>query len=222
MLLDPDPPTGPRLTITVDVEHPNLPVADATASIEAILDVACSHGQPVNFFVQGRWASSYPSLSERMAAMGSNLGLHGHAHIDFRRLSNEGIAAEVEEGLAVLNSVLSYRPVRYFRFPYGAGATCSAARTALADRGLTAVGWDYSSRDWDSSVSDEDAWLRIEPATRTGGVILFHSWVPRTAALIARLIANRRRATVVDLDDLPLAHEGIGGQVHLQPEGALR
>jgi len=161
---------------------------------------------------------AHPDLVTRMAALDPDLGLHGYAHVNHSRLHVRGLAAELADGLAALRAILPYHEVRFCRFPYGDSASRSDATALLVRHGLTAVGWDYASRDWDVTISDAEAWERIRPACVRGGVVLFHSWVPRTARLIARLLDHEGPAHAVRFRDIPLPYVSDHGLVYLNPQ----
>lgn len=206
--------TVPML-VTIDVEYPDRPVPDPLATLDAILKVVEGHKQPVSFFVQGRWAVAHPDWVVRMAKLDPDLALHGYSHVNNLRLSLDGFEQEIGQGLQALRAIIPNHTVRFYRFPHGKGGDKPELLDILARHGLTAVGWDHASRDWDVALSDEESWTRIAPARERGGVVLFHSWVPRTAALLSRLLQATGPSRPVRLPDMPLPHQAPTGRVYL-------
>jgi peptidoglycan/xylan/chitin deacetylase (PgdA/CDA1 family) len=202
------------MLLSIDVEYPDRPAPDALLTLEAILRVITDHRQPVSFFVQGRWAVAHPELVAEMGRLDPDLGLHGYSHVNQLRLSPEGLDQEITQGLDVLRTILPGHVVRFYRFPHGKGGDDAGCLNVLARHNLTAVGWDHASRDWDVATSDDGAWENVQPASQQGGVVLFHSWVPRSTMLISRLLDERGSARAVGLRDMPLPHQASTGRVY--------
>jgi peptidoglycan/xylan/chitin deacetylase (PgdA/CDA1 family) len=213
----------PPLAVTVDVEYPDLPCGGGTDSLLELLATQDRLGFPVNFFVQGQWATAHPGLTRELVRRDPHLGLHGMAHVDYRRLSRAGASAEIDDGLAALAGIVPDHGVRWFRFPGGWGCERADLLAALAGRELVAVGWDHSSRDWDEDRSDDDCLAVGRGAVKRGGVALFHSWPSRTPRLIEQLVRAAAPGQLVALDACPLPVQGIRGrQSHPDPQAAPR
>jgi peptidoglycan/xylan/chitin deacetylase (PgdA/CDA1 family) len=203
------------MLVTIDVEYPDRPVSDPLATLDSILKVVERHRQPVGFFVQGRWAVAHPEWVKRMGALDPDLALHGYSHVNNLRLSVEGFDQEIKQGLHALRTLLPDHTVRFYRFPHGLGGDNPALLNVLSENGLTSVGWDHASRDWDIKLSDEESWARISPAQEKGGVVLFHSWVPRTVTLLDRLLEFNGTSRAIRAGDMPLPYQAPTGRVHL-------
>ena len=199
------------LVVTVDVENPDRRTRDPLRVLEEILAVVDRHRAPVTFFVQGRWALAHPDLVREISLRDPTMGLHGFAHVDHRRLTPEGVRAETRDGLAALAAAVPGHRPRYCRLPYGFGADDPEVEFLLSEAGLTAVGWDRTSYDWDASLSDEDALARVLPAVADGGVTLFHSWPERTPRLLDRLFTAAGPGGVSSVADVRLPGRGPQG-----------
>jgi peptidoglycan/xylan/chitin deacetylase (PgdA/CDA1 family) len=191
------------LVVTIDVEYPERPGPDPLRVLDELLAVIDRHAVPVTFLVQGRWAVAHPDRVRDLVRRDPTLGLHGYAHVDYRRLNPEGVRAELRQGVAALKAAVPEHPVRWTRLPYGWAATDPAVVPLLAEAGLTPLGWDRSSFDWDTTLPDADALARVLPAAHEGGVVLFHSWPARSPWLVDQLLtaagASVRRLSEVDL-----------------------
>ena len=211
------------LVITIDVEYPERPGREPLAVFDDLLAVIDRHQVPVTFLVQGRWALAYPSQTAALLQRGHSVGLHGHAHVDYRRLSSAGVAAELQDGVAALRGAVPGHEVRWCRLPYGHGASDPDIAARLREAGLVPLGWDRSGFDWDASLSDEAALQRLLPAVDEGGVVLFHSWPARTPRLLDSLLSSGGAAQVTALDDVELRGSSPRGRtLHIEPRDLPR
>lgn len=205
------------VAVTIDVEHPCRPAPDPILTLRTLIETARRFDQPISWFVQGRWASAYPQMIDEFIARGDLVGLHGYSHVDSRRLTRRGLEQELEDGLRALMSAAPGLHVEYCRLPYGQGTDRHAVRSTLEDFSLKPVGWDYSSFDWDETLSDEKSATRLTGAIATGGVTLMHSW-PRRAPLVLGTLLERlgeSRASLVSDLKLP-AFGSQGWRVHAE------
>lgn len=183
------------IVITVDVEHPSRPHGDAVGTLSDLVGLADEFGQPINWFIQGRWALAYPDLVARLVDRGDEVGLHGHSHVDSRRLSIDGLREETLEGQAALRAAAPGARIRDCRLPYGRGTDGPGVRALLEDElGLRPVGWDYSSFDWDENLDSADVLSRLNPCVETGGVTLMHAWPRRSPRILEELLRTMKRA----------------------------
>jgi peptidoglycan/xylan/chitin deacetylase (PgdA/CDA1 family) len=60
-----------------------------------LLDALMRRAVTATFFVQGRWASSYPALVRRMAEAGHDVASHSHHHAPMTLLTDEGVRRDV-------------------------------------------------------------------------------------------------------------------------------
>jgi peptidoglycan/xylan/chitin deacetylase (PgdA/CDA1 family) len=202
------------VVVTVDVEFGDRPSDDPLRSLPRICDALDSHGAPATFFVQGRWAKAYPDHVAALAAGGGTIGLHGYSHVDYRRLTPDGVRGEIDDGLAALEAAAPGVDVRYTRLPHGYGADDPAICRVLEEVGLVPVGWDFSTFDWDDTLTYEHRLDRALGGVAHGGVVMFHSWPARTPDLVEGLLAAAG-AAVVPLDDVELlGRQSNGRTIH--------
>jgi peptidoglycan-N-acetylglucosamine deacetylase len=206
------------VVVTIDVEFGDRPTPDPLGTLEELLRVLDDHGSPpATFFVQGRWAKAHPALVADLAARDTTLGLHGYTHVDYRRLSDAGVEAELADGLAALRAAAPHHAVRYIRLPHGYGTSEPRIAAALDAVDLAPVGWDFSTFDWDDDLPFERRASRAELAVARGGVVLMHSWPARTPELLARLLDAAPIGDVVSLDDVTLpGRQPSGRTIHIE------
>lgn len=203
----------PACVLSIDVEFPGRPVADALATLDEILDLLNEREVSALLFVQGRWAAAHGHRF-RDGLTRFTVGLHGNTHVDARRLTREGLRQEASDGGARLREHLGVSPSLY-RVPYGFGGDDPAVVSALNESGLQLVGWDYSSRDWDPTLDDGVCVARVDPVVRTGGIVLFHSWVARTPALLRTLFDGAPGAQWSELEIAKLRVQAPQGPRYL-------
>ena len=87
------------------------------ANTERLLHLLGAHDVRATFFVLGKVAEQHPDLVRQVAAAGHEIGAHGYAHEDIRRLTPERFAAELDRALEVLAPLVS-QPIIGHRAPY--------------------------------------------------------------------------------------------------------
>jgi len=192
------------VVVTIDVEFGDRPSPEPLRTLERLVAVLDAHGAPATFFVQGRWAKAHPSLVADLARRDPTLGLHGYTHVDYRRLSDEGVAAELDDGLAALRAAAPDHVVRYTRLPHGFGTGEPRIAKAIADHSLTPVGWDFSTFDWDDTLDLDRRAGRAVMALERSGVVMMHSWPAATPEILDRLLRSADPGDIVSLDDVEL------------------
>lgn len=203
------------VVVTIDVEFGNRPGPDPLGTLDRLLALLDRHGAPATFFVQGRWAKAHPSLVAELAERDPTLGLHGYAHVDYRRLSDDGVAAELTDGLAALGVAAPGHVVRYTRLPHGAGTDEPRIAATIAGHSLTPVGWDFSTFDWDDTLDLDRRAKRALAALEQGGVVLMHSWPAATPEILERLLDAAGPDDIVSLDDVELCgRQSTGWTMH--------
>ncbi len=160
------------------------------------LDALGEAGAVATFFVLSCRAAAHTEILERMVAEGHEIGLHGSRHLRHDEHSEEAIAADTEQALALLDP---HRP-RLWRPPHGVVADVTRM---LADRhGLELVGWTADSVDWQVDRAAETMLAWLEPQLVPGAIVLMHDAVgpgaPRaspapTVELLSPLITAIRR-----------------------------
>jgi endo-1,4-beta-xylanase len=154
-------------------------------STKALLDALGTAGARATMFNLGRAARDHPALARDQRNAGMWLGNHSWTHPHLTTLSPGRIASELRRTQIVLEELTGVSP-RLFRPPYG--DTNAGVRSAARRLGLTEIGWDVDSRDWDGAST-----AQIVAAARTltdGQVLLMHDRYPATIAAIPRIVAE--------------------------------
>ncbi|MQA75277.1 MAG: polysaccharide deacetylase family protein [Solirubrobacterales bacterium] len=81
--------------------------------VPRILDLLGALSIPATFYVPGDTAERHPGAVETIAAVGHEIGHHGHMHLRSDRIGADEQRAEIERGLAALESTLAVRPSGY-------------------------------------------------------------------------------------------------------------
>jgi peptidoglycan/xylan/chitin deacetylase (PgdA/CDA1 family) len=135
-----------------------------------VLDVLSHYQVPATFFMIGWEAAAAPDLVRRVAAGGNGVGSHTWNHLDLTRLSDAGMAVQVDKTSALLSSETGWK-VACIRPPQGHVNPGLVRR--LSERGLTTVLWSADTRDWTRPGTDaivKRALANLSP----GMIILMH------------------------------------------------
>jgi len=192
-----------RTALTIDTEHPDRATKNPIGNLRAILDLLRERGVRATFFVQGKWALANPELAKAVVDEEHLLGNHSHSHCAFENLTDEGIAAELEQSRAVLDSISPTG--RLFRLPGGNGKDDKRIRDAVELAGYEHVDWTCEGDDW-RGIPPLQIANTIISAVRSSiepSVSLLHSWPDATpGALEILLDALVETAECVGLDQL--------------------
>src|SRR5205085_184691 len=109
-----------RVALTFDAEHPSRPLCPPGIA-EQLLAVMDRLAVRATFFVQGRWATAYPSLALKMASAGHLIGNHSHFHAPMPSLRDEAMLTDLEEAEADIRRITGKDPRPWFRCPFGTG-----------------------------------------------------------------------------------------------------
>lgn len=152
-----------------------------------LLELLAMHGARATFFVIGENAARYPALIQAIADEGHEVAHHTHTHplADFWCASPARVARELDDALVGLRAA-GVNPTR-FRPP--AGIKNFWLASALAARGLTAIGWSARGLElWPGGPGEVAA--RVLRGLAPGAILLLHEG-PRIPAA-TRVEAIRR------------------------------
>lgn len=195
-----------RVALTFDAEHPDRP-ACPPRNADTILDILRARDVRATVFIQGRWAEAYPETAKRIATEGHLIGNHSHYHARMPLLSDDGIAADLEDSQDVIERTTGTDPRPWFRAPFGDGHDDPRVLGNLATLGYRNVHWDIELEDWEPWRTPEEL---VEDAVAKvtshgdGAVVLLHTWPASTAAALEPMIEGLRGlgSTFVTLDEL--------------------
>jgi peptidoglycan/xylan/chitin deacetylase (PgdA/CDA1 family) len=195
-----------RVALTFDAEHPDRPWCPP-GNAERILDTLAERRVRATFFVQGRWAESFPGVARRIAEDGHLVGHHSMYHARMSLLSEDGLRTDLREGEEAIVSATGVDPHPWFRCPFGDGSDDPRVQRALAELGYRHVSWNVVLEDWEpwreGAAIANDA---VAAARRhgDGAVVLLHTWPGGTADAVDPIVDHLTRfgATFVGVDEL--------------------
>ncbi len=183
---------------TVAITFDDGPSAKLTP---ALLDMLKQRGIKATFFVVGQNAAEYPDILKRAVAEGHEIGNHSWSHLQLNRLSESGLAAQIEKTNAAIRAAIGHDPV-VMRPPYGA-TNAKLDRRFNEKWGLKVILWDVDPLDWKyrNSARVQNA---ILSQARPGSIILVHdihatSVAAMPAVLDGLLAKGYKFATVSEL-----------------------
>src|SRR4051794_40175028 len=165
----------------------------------ALLDLLGEARAGATFFLVGEQAQRWPELTERIAAEGHEVALHGHRHRNLLRVPPAALARDLELGARAIEDA-SGRAPRLSRPPYGIFSV-PALRYARR-RGWQPLLWSRWGHDWRRFTSAERIAAEVTSRVTDGDVLLLHdadhysspgSWRNTLAAIprILRELADR-------------------------------
>lgn len=151
-------------------EPPVLTFDDGPAEdTKELLDVLGRYGVTATFFVLGSRVVANPSLVERMAQEGHQLGNHSWDHPNLRELPLGDVHVQLARTSGVIEQVAETRPT-LFRPPWGYAS--AEIEAIAADLGMRTMLWDVDTGDY-ALPGVEAIRSRIVSAP-SGSVVLLH------------------------------------------------
>lgn len=154
----------------------------------AILELLQQYDIKATFFLIGEKCEQYPELVRRIVAEGHQIANHSATHgysISFS--SRRAWRDEIESCQRQIGAIVGSSP-RLFRPPYG--VTTPNLSKALADTGLTPVGWSVHTHDWTSSVNGV---LKRLDTVDHGDIVLLHDSCPNTVEALTSWLPEHRK-----------------------------
>ena len=197
-----------RVALTFDAEHPDRPWCPP-GNAERILDVLAEQKVRATFFIQGRWAESFPDTARRIADEGHLVGHHSKYHARMNLLSDDGMRVDVREGEEAIVAAAGADPHPWFRCPFGDGRDDPRVQSALAELGYRDVGWNVVVQDWEPWREGPAIAGDTVSAVRglgDGAVVLLHTWPGGTGDAVGPIVNELAEggASFVGVDELEL------------------
>jgi peptidoglycan/xylan/chitin deacetylase (PgdA/CDA1 family) len=188
------PATLPLAPKEVVLTFDDGPWPDTTARV---LDALRRECVKATFFLLGQNAAENPALARRELAEGHTVAHHTFSHPLLNRLSAASAEAEIDRGIAAVETALHGKPSQaletpFFRFPGFASSPALLAR--LQQRGIVVFGADLWASDWNPmSPSQELQLIMSRLAATRGGIVLFHDTKAQTAAMLPAFLRELKR-----------------------------
>lgn len=151
-----------------------------------ILDILASHAARATFFVQGVEAEKYPELVRRVHAAGHEIGNHGYAHLDARRVPLAEYLADADRAHRTLEAITGKPLPGLFRPPYGNLTPRSLA--ALVLRGSRIVLWSADLNDSFIHAAPELVAHVRALALQPGQILLLHEDYAHTVEALPEIL----------------------------------
>ena len=158
-----------------------------------VLDELDKRGLKAVFFVNGRSLMGDRPADRARRHLLRKLALHGHL-VGNHSLTHKALCAdhasiprEIDDNAEMIAAITGVYPM-LFRAPYG--GTCAPLEKALAERGLTNVGWNVDPQEWKVQNADETVATAVAQlkALKGRGILLLHDTHPSTASALPRLL----------------------------------
>jgi len=155
---------GPYIALTFD----DGPHATLTPKL---LDLLKEKGVKATFFVLGECVEANPDVLKRAAAEGHEIGNHSWDHKSFTKAGGSGVASEVNQTNAVIETATGKKPVLVR--PPGGATNSTITRRLNTEFGLKVIMWDVDPLDWRFRTSARVT-SEILKNTKAGSIILSH------------------------------------------------
>ena len=169
-----------------------------------ILDVLDAQQVRATFFLQGDLADRNRGIVREIVRRGHQIGNHGYAHLDARKVSTESYVSDALRCQSILEEITGIELPRNFRPPFGRVAIRSTL--ALLSQKFRFVFWSIDSQD--SFLPDANSLVRHIQSQRVppGSIILFHDDYAHTAEALPRILTEfrQRELKILLLDELRL------------------
>lgn len=150
----------------------------------AILELLQQYDIKATFFLIGEKCEQYPELVRRIVNEGHQIANHSATHgYSISLSSRQAWRDEIERCQRQIGAIVGTAPM-LFRPPYG--VTTPNLSKALADTGLTSVGWSVHTHDWTSSVSGV---LKRLDSIHHGDIVLLHDSCPNTVEALTNWLS---------------------------------
>jgi peptidoglycan/xylan/chitin deacetylase (PgdA/CDA1 family) len=169
----------------------------AAGTTERVIEALKRECVRATFFLLGRSADRQPALARRLAAESHTIAHHTYSHPLLNRMSVEKAEAEINRGIAAVETVVYGKTGRspitpFFRFPGFAGSPALLER--LERRGIAVFSTDVWASDWNPmtpSAVVAKVLARLE--VNGGGMVLFHDTQPHTARMLPQFLRELKQ-----------------------------
>jgi peptidoglycan/xylan/chitin deacetylase (PgdA/CDA1 family) len=156
----------------------------------AVLKALADQCTKAVFFSIGKHASYHPEILREVLAAGHTVGTHtwSHANLNSKKLSEQQVKDEIEEGFSAVKLALGTAPAPFFRFPelqHNPGAVAY-----LGQRNVAIFSCDLDSFDFrKTSTPDKIVQTVMSKLDKLGkGIILMHDFQKHTAEALPELL----------------------------------
>ena len=136
-----------------------------------LLEALHLEGVKATFFVLGNQAEKSPQILQWIHKAGHEIGNHGYAHPDIKKLKRPEIYQEIKRAEKVIVNTVGVKPQCYR--PPG-GVVTPAVLKATYDAGYELIHWSVDPKDWKRNRTAEVIAGSIKNKIGSGDILLFH------------------------------------------------
>jgi peptidoglycan/xylan/chitin deacetylase (PgdA/CDA1 family) len=157
-----------------------------------IIDDLYRYHAKATFFLTGHYMETYPTRSRGLVNSGQEVASHGYKHLDYRDLSDGGIARQLAAWEATYSWLTGGKhgpPI--WRAPYG--YSTNRVRVVAADSGYRTIYWTLDALDTVGAPKSANFIFNrlTRPAINLdGAILLLHVNPPGTIDALPRVLAN--------------------------------
>ena len=151
-----------------------------------ILDTLAVERVPATMFVMGWWAAEHPKILTRMVEEGYPIGSHGNWSQELTTLSDEDVAADVQNAVEAIEHATGKPPAPYFT-PYAA-AIDERVRAIVAATGVLPVAWEVPAADYGPDATADAVYDRVMDEIYDGAIVELHLDGPASAVSTGRAL----------------------------------
>jgi polysaccharide deacetylase family sporulation protein PdaB len=143
----------------------------------AILDLLGQYEAKATFFVVGQRVEKYPAIVQRETAEGHEIANHTYSHkyMDKRKLSAEGIEAEIMKTERIIIQAAGHKPY-LFRPPGGYYNEHVVSASKRSGYKVVMWSWHQDTEDWNTPGVGKIV-NKVLKNARNGDIVLFHDYV---------------------------------------------
>lgn len=139
---------------------------------EPVLDILAKEKvTKATFFLSGPWTMQHADIAKRIAAMGFEIGNHGHAHKNFSEYPDTWIRDQVNKSAVAIEQVTGVK-TKLIRTPNG--DFNPRVLRCLNGMGYTVIQWNTDSLDWKNPGTSAIT-TRVLTRSVPGDIILMHA-----------------------------------------------
>ncbi len=140
-----------------------------------ILDILKANDVQAAFFVTSSYITQQPELIKRMVAEGHVVGNHSDTHPNMSTLTEEQMAAEIENCNTAFRNLTGQDIDPFFRPPSGQYSIRSLQKTK--EMGYKTIFWSLAYKDWDTSAQPgrDLAYQSTVNYVHNGAIVLLHA-----------------------------------------------
>lgn len=144
-----------------------------------ILDTLAAERVPATMFVMGWWAAEHPAILTRMVEDGYVIGSHGNGSQELTALSDDEVAADLQDAVEAIEQATGSPPAPYFT-PYAA-AIDERVRAIVAASGVLPVAWEVPAADYGVDATADGVYDRVMDEMHDGAIVELHLDGPASA-----------------------------------------